>query len=120
MFLLDERELGGAAIDGDRPAAILEARRRRALDRADLPELLGRRASRGRAHPEAAAGAQALVEIDRPQILERVRDHVAVDAGAEADARGLQGAHVGQAVPEVALGGRAEADERARSAEEAR
>ena len=70
----------------------------------------------GRAVGAADAGREPLVELDRARLLERVDDRVGVGAGGE------RGAGVGEAprgpdaVGEVALGRRAEADRRSRRA----
>src|SRR5262245_56454264 len=62
---LDQLELGRRAIDPHRSAGVVEADRLRALDRADPPELLGRRPALG-SERDPLAGSQPLAEIDGP------------------------------------------------------
>src|SRR6185503_6408270 len=96
-----EGERRVSAIDFDVAARIRKAARVRALERAFAPELLGGRASGG-LEGDARARPKALVGFERAQILERIGDDVAVDAGAQTRAGGAEGAEVGQAVAEIA------------------
>src|SRR5690349_20798185 len=87
--LVDERELRRVPVNADRPPGVVEAAGGRPLDTAHLPELL-----RGglllAAQDRALHRAQSLAELDPAQVFERLSDHVAVDAGAQARARAEQ------------------------------
>src|SRR5450432_2318861 len=123
-----EVELGVVRADGYDAAAIVglgvsaEAAGRFAFGRAGAPERFGRGLGPGRTGAErhSRAGSEAFVGLQRAEVFERVDEDVTVDARAEAGAGLAQRAHVGQAVAEIALGGRADANERSFLAEEPR
>jgi hypothetical protein len=84
---LHQGQLGMPKVDLDLAAAAFESNGKGAVERAFTPELLGGRALLG-GEGDARHATQALVGLQGAELLDGIRDGVAIDPRAKADAGG--------------------------------
>jgi hypothetical protein len=107
VFFVDEVERGGVRANHEVPTGIVETERAGAQVARRGPQFF-----RGESEvTKAPAGAKAFAQEEATHLFEGVAQGVPVDAEAKTDSGASHRTQIGQAVTEIALGGRARADE---------